>query len=218
MTKSINDQIDARAPSDIAHDPQYGHFVRIPDRIITCLAHFNIESDCDELRRRLLAYYLFIGVIDEAIDSGELSIGAAALAHFRGDVMPFLQSTSRVAMAVDDLKEHVSADDYSAVLTTLEKLYRSVIDERRAQTIVAYIRHRKLVGALTAELSYIIIRSLLKNDRDDLSRFLQRVGAVGCLVDSVIDFRADAHLGLISFDATVRNFLVLLATTVREGF
>ena len=90
--------------------------------------------------------------------------------------------------------------------------------ERAATSIEHYIDRRQLVGSLTAELSYLLISPLLKKDSEALRYLMKDVGAVGCLVDSVIDFRADAYLGLVSFDATVRNFLVLLATTVREGF
>ena len=62
-------------PSDVEHAyqtlaaaPKYKHFVRIPDRIIQCIDYFGIECDRVTTRERLQAYYLFIGVVDDAID------------------------------------------------------------------------------------------------------------------------------------------------------
>ena len=43
------------------------------------------------------------------------------------------------------------------------------------------------------------------------------MGAIGCLVDSVIDLRADKRLGLLSFKPAIGDFLKLLISTLREG-
>jgi hypothetical protein len=51
-----------------------------------------------------------------------------------------------------------------------------------------------------------------------LCRFLQRVGEVGCLMDSVIDLRADARLGLINFRPTPRDYFKLVSQLLRDGF
>ena len=54
----------------IARDPRYAHFINIPERIIHCLDHFGINYDRVEVTRRLRAYYLFIGVVDEVRGAG----------------------------------------------------------------------------------------------------------------------------------------------------
>src|SRR5260370_5056011 len=103
------------------------------------------------------------------------------------------------------------------MLSGLDDLHQAMLNERKAVPVAAIIEQRKIVGRLTAGLSYLLIRPFLENEQRDFCRFVEEVGAVGCLVDSVIDLRADAKLGLISFKPTIGDFLILLTNTVREG-
>ena len=64
-----------RAYDDLANDPRYQHFVRIPDRIIQCIDYFGIACDHAAVRAKLHTYYLFIGIVDDAIDSGRRQPG-----------------------------------------------------------------------------------------------------------------------------------------------
>ena len=203
----------------IARDPRYAHFMNIPDRIIRCLDYFGITCNRTEVRQRLLAYYLFIGVVDDRIDRGELEVGEDILERFNDRVPCSADRTvaSRVSLVTEVLKQKISDDDYPPVVGKLHELYRAVVAERKVETITAYIEQRKIVGRLTAELSYVLIRSFLEGDSTDLLSFLERVGAVGCLVDSVIDLKADARLGLISFKPKFSDFRKLLIATLREG-
>ena len=95
--------------------------------------------------------------------------------------------------------------------------FRNIFAEREAATIEAYVQQRKVVGSLTAELSYLLIRPFLQGDEPELRNFLRNVGAVGCLVDSMIDLRHDARLNLVSFTPTGGAFLILLIRTLTEG-
>src|SRR5258708_10418010 len=70
-----------RAYQDLAGDPRYRHFVHIPDRIIQCIDYFGIPCDRTAASNRLHAYYLFIGVVDDAIDSGKIEAGRAILEY-----------------------------------------------------------------------------------------------------------------------------------------
>jgi hypothetical protein len=81
----------------------------------------------------------------------------------------------------------------------------------------AYIKERKTIGRLTAEVSYLLIRPLFMNEHKDLYRFLQKVGEVGCLIDSAIDLRADVRLGLTSFSPTLKDYLQLVSHLLRDG-
>ena len=63
------------AYQNLANDPKYQHFGRIPDRIIQCIDYFGITCDRAVTRARLLTYYLFIGIVDDAIDSDRLDAG-----------------------------------------------------------------------------------------------------------------------------------------------
>src|SRR5205814_4712560 len=63
----------------IAGDPQYKHFINIPGRIIQCIDYFGIAGNRELIKDRLQSYYLFIGVIDNALDSRQIGIGAGVL-------------------------------------------------------------------------------------------------------------------------------------------
>jgi len=220
MSETIADDRDLdRAYQAITRDPRYAHFINIPERIIRCLDHFGITCNRIEVGQRLRAYYLFIGVVDDAIDSGRLEIGKNILERFHNRLLSFDDQTreSPVSLVTEILKQDISDDDYPLVVAKLDELYRAIVTERKAETITAYIEQRKVVGRLTAAVSYVLIRSFLECDDPNFGPFLEQVGAVGCLVDSVIDLRADARLGLVSFKPTIGAFLTLLLGTLREG-
>src|SRR5215510_3738424 len=65
------DVVECRCQA-IARESRYGHYVRIPERICRCLDYFKLDGDRLAVKERLRAYYLFIGVVDDAIDSGDL--------------------------------------------------------------------------------------------------------------------------------------------------
>jgi len=203
----------------IARDPKYAHFVNIPERIVRCLDHFGVVFDRVAVTDNLCAYYLFIGVVDDAIDSGNLEIGRDILERFHTQVPSFDHHTlaSRVRLVTEVLKQHVRDDVYPLMLRKLHGLYRAVVAERKAETIAAYIEQRRVVGHLTAELSYVLIRPFLNGDDGRVRRLLKQVGAVGCLVDSMIDLRSDSQLGLLSFKPTISDRLKLMISTLGEG-
>src|SRR5437660_789515 len=203
----------------ISRDPRYGHFVRIPQRICRCLDYFHVASNRVAVRERLHSYYLFIGVVDELIDSTGLEAGREILGYFDNRIPCFNQETmqSPARLAAEILKCHIDGQTYATALTELKQLYRAVVRERNSTTIYTYIEERKVVGRLTAKLSYLLMRPLFEADREDLCRFLEDVGEVGCLIDSVIDLRADDRLGLLSFTPTSRDHVRLVATALRLG-
>lgn len=218
LTKSRDDYLELRYRA-IAQDPKYAHFVHIPDRIIRCLDHFQLIFDPIEVRPRLASYYLFIGVVDEAIDSGRLEIGEQILAHLRTPVPFFADpaTVSNVGVATEVLRRHISDEVYSSSLARLQELYQAVVRERQAEAMPAYIEERKAVGSLTAELSYLIIQPFLAGEQKEFCRFMQHVGTVGCLVDSVIDLAPDTRRGLLSFKPSLVDFPRLIGSTLHAG-
>ena len=223
---SLPDTVSRDAAADISkhyltisQDSRYGHFVRIPQRICRCLDYFHVGSNRMAVRERLHSYYLFIGVVDDLIDSTQLEAGREILNQLANRTPSFDQETtqSSVRLATEVLKYHIDAEIYSTALAELTQLYQAVVRERNSGTIRAYIEERKVVGRLTAKLSYLLMRPLFESDREDLCRFLEDVGEVGCLVDSVIDLRADDRLGLLSFSPTLKDHLKIAAITLRDG-
>jgi len=203
----------------LALDPKYAHFVNIPGRIIRCLDHFGVGCDPIEVKKRLLSYYLFIGVVDETIDCGGFETGKQILERFNIRTPCLDEKTQRSAidLTTEILKRNISREVYSATQAKLHELYRAVINERTAGTMTVYIEQRSAVGSLTAEVSYLLIRPLLERAHADLLPFLKRVGSVCCLVDSIIDLPADARNGIISFQPSARDLLKLISRTLREA-
>ena len=206
----------------IADDPKYKHFVRIPDRIIRCIDYFGIRCDRLITRGRLRAYYLFIGVVDDAIDSGQIGNGRLIFDYLSRPFPLFNETVrrSRVKLITEILKCQASKGTYPLMLAKLHDLYEEVVRERSATSIVSYIEHRKSVGALTAELSYVLVRPALlseSGDHEALCRFMKEVGAIGCLVDSLIDLRADRRLGLLGFKPRILDYARLIADILRDG-
>jgi hypothetical protein len=208
---------DRRAYYNLANDPKYRHFVHIPERILRCLDYFGVGCKRDETSDRLLSYYLFIGVVDSMIDSGYVEAGERILAQLsRQAPLPNeqLESVNLVTMI---LKSQISEESYPLIISGFRELYQQVVSERTAPSIDAYIKHRKAVGRMTAELSYLLIRPLLVMDNQSVCRFMKQVGEVGCLVDSLIDLNADHRLGLLMFHPSAKDRLKLLASTLDKG-
>ena len=193
--------------------------MRIPERICRCLDYFKISSSRRAITERLHAYYLFIGVVDDVIDSGEPEAGWQILRQLdnRNPVFAEENKESHARLVTEVFKCQISRETYPAVLAKLEELYRAVVRERESTTMRAYIKQRKMIGRLTAEVSYLLIRPLFTSERKDLCRFLQKVGEVGCLIDSAIDLRADVRLGLTNFRPTLKDYLQLMSHLLRDG-
>src|SRR2546428_10658330 len=169
--KTLPDIVSQDAPADISkhyltisQDSRYGHFVRIPQRICRCLDYFRVAASRVAVRERLHSYYLFIGVVDELIDSTRIEAGREILEHFDNRIPCFNQETmqSPARLAAEVLKCHIGADIYATALAKLKQLHRAVVRERNSTTISAYIEERKVVGRLTAELSYLLMRPLFE--------------------------------------------------------
>jgi len=203
----------------ISQDSRYGHYVRIPERICRCLDYFKVSSSRQAVKERLHSYYLFIGVVDDIIDSSAPEAGREILRQLETRNPFFDEGTkgSHAKLATEVFKCHINPESYPGILARLEELYQAVVSEQKSTTMRAYIEQRKIIGCLTAEVSYLLIQPLLRGEHKDLCRFLQKVGEVGCLMDSVIDIRADVRLGLISFSPTLNDHLHLASEMLREG-
>lgn len=204
---------------DIARNDKYQHFVRIAPRIVRCLDHFAIEFDRPLVHDRLLAYYLFIGVVDEALDFGNLNIGRRILEHFDSAGPRFAEplELSTVELVTEVLKSYVRNENRPLIYSRLAELYRNVVGEQSAGSIDSYIEHRKMIGRLTAELSYILVQDLLRGNTDAVFSLMMQVGKVGCLIDSVIDLNVDRQLGLLRFSPSTRDRIKLIACALCEG-
>jgi hypothetical protein len=200
----------------IVNDPKYRHFTHIPGRIIRCLDYFKIGGNRKLIQERLRIYYLFIGVVDNAIDSGHSDVGFQVLDWLdQTDMLVDARGIqSNVGVITRLLKPHIHDE---SILGKFHDLYRHVLQERSAISIDGYVCRRKAVGSLTAELSYLLICPLLNRDREDLLEFMKRVGSVGCLIDSLIDLTSDHRCGLLTFKPTMRDYAKLTFLTMKPA-
>ena len=203
----------------IACDPHYAHFIRIPDRIIRCIDYFGINCNRATAKDRLLSYYLFIGVIDNALDSAHIEIGRLVLDYLKTSLPCFDEAypSPEVRLVTETLKSKIGEESYFSIREKLGRLYQRVLRERGATSICELIRFRKAVGALTADVSYLLIRSSLNREHEGLRRLMKRVGAVGCLIDSLIDLGADRRLGLLRFNPSIADYAQLIRHTLIAG-
>src|SRR6267143_4233195 len=98
--KSLPDIASQDVPADIgtsyvtiSQESRYGHFVRIPRRICRCLDYFRVAANRVAVTERLHSYYLFIGVVDDLIDSTGLEAGREILGYFDNRIPCFNQET-----------------------------------------------------------------------------------------------------------------------------
>ena len=183
-----------------------------------CLDYFNVAASRPAVEAQLISYYLFIGVADQVIDSLGLDAGREILIELsKTTSLNDESSRSPAGVVTQVLKSHIDLESRPAVLAKLEELYQAVVRERESTTMRAYIECRSAVGRLTAEVSYLLIRPSLKVESKDLICFLQGIGEVGCLVDSVIDLRADYRSGLLAFRPTPKDCLELISQMLCEG-
>jgi hypothetical protein len=203
----------------IVNDSRYGHFRRIPKRMVRFLESFHIDFDRVTVHERLLSHYLFIAVVDDAIDSGEEDVAPAVFDFFRDATCGSneISCASDVAIVTEILKSHVADDNRVAILRSLRRAHREVIHERKATSIGRYIKHRKALGRATAKQSYFLIRSALREPNQKLCRLMEEIGAVGCLVDSMIDIDEDHRSGLLNFDLTAVGYATLCLSTAVAG-
>jgi hypothetical protein len=166
----------------------------------------------------LRAYYFFIGVVDDEIDCACLDVGERILKRLANPIPSFDDETrnSQAQFMTEILKQHLNPTNLQ-LQRKFRRLHKANVAERHAPTMRAYVRQRKLVGRLTAELSYLLIRDYLSCDSSDVRQLMKEVGAVGCLVDSVVDAASDKRAGLLSFRPTYFDSVFLYTQTFLRG-
>lgn len=212
------DEIESLYQS-IVSDPLYFQFAGIPDRIIRCLEQCGLQCDRKAARECLRAYYFFIGVADDELEYSHVEFGEKILARL-ADPVPCFDAdtkTSRAQFMTEILKRHISPASHSLVLRKFRRLHRVSAQERHVRTMRAHIRQRMLVGRLTAEISFLLIRDNVSADSSHACNLMKDIGAVGCLVDSLIDAGADKRAGLMSFHPTFIDSVFLATQTLLLG-
>src|SRR5262245_24795185 len=138
-----------------ASHPCFRHYVRIPDRICSSLDFFDLSYDRTAVHRILKSYYLFIGIVDHAIDTISISIASDVLQQLKQPTS--FAETVPHKLAAELLKSQINTQVYDIVLDRFSQLCEAVFQERCCKNIKEYIHHRKRIGRITAEISYLLI-------------------------------------------------------------
>jgi hypothetical protein len=192
----------------ISSHPCFQHYIKIPDRICSSLDFFDSKYNRKTVHEILKSFYLFIGIIDHSMDTISISVASDVL-HQLKQPISFSEATLQVPhrLATEVLKRQIHSEIYNLVLERFSDLCDSVFNERCSKTISEYIQHRKRIGHLTAEISYLLIKPFLKERDPEILEFFCKVGEVGCLVDSLIDVRFDYKRGLIIFTPNLSSHM-----------
>jgi hypothetical protein len=199
----------------ISSHPCYQHYVRIPDRICSSLDFFDHSYDREIVPGILKSFYLFIGIVDHAMDTISISIASDVLQQLKQPAS-FIETVPH-KLATELLKSQINPKVYDIVLHRFSQLCEAVFHERCSRTISEYAQQRRNIGSLTAEISYLLIMPFLNEHHSEVRDFFGKVGEVGCLVDSLIDLRSDYKRDLINFRANVFCYLKLLIHAARIG-
>jgi len=202
----------------LAADPRFFQFANIPDRIIKCLKFYGIAHDEFRVRSALLAYYIFIGVTDEVIDR-QGDDGQTILARITKPSVYLHESLgcSDAQFMAEILKRHFPLRASHQIRAKFRTLYRINLAERRVRTMSDFLKTRKLLGRVTADISYLLVRDHLWNDEWKLRNLMRDVGAAGCLIDSLVDARADRRAGILAFRPSFFESLRLATETFLLG-
>ncbi|MCI0444157.1 hypothetical protein L0152_13225 [bacterium] len=192
----------------ISDHPCFEHYVNIPDRICSSLDLFDRSYNRTKVHEVLKSFYLFIGIVDHAMDTISISVARNVLDQLK-QPNSFSETVLEILhqLATELLKKQIDSSVYDAVLDRFSQLCEAVYYERCSKTIFDYIQHRKKIGYLTAEISYLLIKPFLNNCDPEILKFFCEVGEVGCLVDSLIDLRSDYKRGLIIFRPNLNSYL-----------
>jgi len=200
----------------LSSHPCFGHYVRIPDRICSSLDFFDRTYDRKAVYEILKSFYLFIGIVDHAMDTISISIASDVFQQLKQPAS--FTETVPHRLATEFLKSQINAEVYDIVLDRFSKLCEAVFHERCSRTISEYIQQRRKIGNLTAEISYLLITPFLNEGHSEVRNFFCKVGKVGCLVDSLIDLRSDYKRGLVNFKPKLFCYYKLTIDATRIGF
>jgi len=205
----------------IAAQRRYAHHTRMPVRICQTLDYFGVRYHRARTLVRLRVFYLFIGVADDWLDAGWEQRGPLLLARLADPSPRFDPEVVRSAplLAAEFLKAWIAPASHPEVLAGLAELYREVVREYQAGNPGDYFKARQATGRLTADVSYRLIADEIgpATATAPLRSFMNSVGAVGNLIDSLFDLPADQRRGLLRFRPTLADRLRLLADALVGG-
>lgn len=201
---AIRKQQAAALYAELEKDPRFAHYIQIPGHIAGSLSYFPVEFDYNQVHARLFAYYFYIGVVDDVIDRAEMQEGLEVLNQLVQTIREpaVTWPPTPVSVVTEKLATFITPDLSDQVLSTFEKLHRAVVGERESKNLAQHVMHRRAVGRLTAQVSFLLIEPLLRGKPEVIGPFMRSVGDVGCLIDSTIDYRSDAANGLLGFHTT----------------
>lgn len=203
----------------LIQNKKYVHYLQIPDRVSAFLDYFEIQYDDYNVQISLSTYFLWLKVADNEIDENSQTIGDRIKDRLVDPEIKINKETNSepVLLLTEILKNQVNKSVYDSFVGGLNELYDAVLQERYSSTMTQYIINRKNVGRLTAYCAFEIMKPYLDNRQEIFLEFFQRLGSLGCLVDSVVDIKRDAEDGMLRFKPSINDRIKLYLNTIKEG-
>ncbi len=178
-----------------------------------------MRYDAESVAQTLRVYYEFIAVVDDAIDSFGLGLSAkiASRVSWTPESPPLENARETYEVVSDRLRAEIPSTSFSNIIAELNLLLEAVIIEDGALTFAKFIDARERVGRLTASVSYHLIEPSLDRSDDTVEEFMSEVGAIGCLVDSLIDFRYDVHRTKVRWHRSIFDWFRLVGLVCSRG-
>ena len=212
----------AQCCDQLLSSPRYAHYGRIPARMWRCLVRFGVDSNESAVLNSLRIYYLFVGLCDDILDDNRGPLDGAWLLE-----MLFSEPAARerapcghsgvapLESIAPQLRLLCKAADELQIQGHFHGLLSAVRQERHCNSMKDYVAARKMVGRLTAKISYLLIAHHLERPSTELCDFFCEVGEAGCLVDSAVDLRADWKAGSLGFRPTLLDKIRLHGSTAQ---
>ena len=192
---------------------RYTQYASIAPRISQTLAYLGYSFPKDKVHDTLMAYYLFVAIVDDLMDAGQPDIGWRVLDYFRDNDPLADYSCKQLRQACEILRYKIHRDYYQTFLEKLDRLHRKVLEEKAATDSPCYFDLRVLTGGLTAEISFDLIGDVLDHKKPPKNNLIVEIGEVGSLIDSIVDAPADFRNKLMSVSPGFRFYQSLLMRT-----
>lgn len=218
----ITDTQKSQAQKNISlllQDEKYAPYLKIADKVPHFLDYFQMDYDKQGVKTSLSLYFLWLKCIDEELDTGDEHIGEQVkqnLLNSQPNITEEIIASTPLLLS-EVLKVQTTPATYHHLLENLHELYDSTLSEKTAPSMSQYIYQRKKSGILTAQGAFIMMEPHLLTHNHKFVSFFQQLGALGNIVDSVVDLRNDIHSQTYSFHVTFLDVVQLYTQTSKDA-
>ena len=201
---------EAMLVEEISSD-RYASYRSIYKRAEELLERLGLEYEPEPLERKIGIFSIWLKAADDLIDSRRGS-GIEILDSIISDREAAWHSNEPAYVLTEVLKRQIEPSDRDEVLHNIGQLYEQNRRVASAANAGEYIAMRKAEGELVADTISSLVRRNIAGSTAGFESLFRRIGALGNLIDSAIDFKGDSDM------ACYRNRLLSRARLYSETF